>query len=107
MVISEDDETTIVWRMLGYGLTWIQHRSFGKCVPSLSTFPVICEFPDSVYTVFDTGEIQDFQDLLDRGVVHPFSRDYDGESLLHVRPLCVPHRLSSDMVLGRCILRKG
>lgn len=89
-IVSEDYETTLLWSVLGYGLTWIQRRSFGVMLPSLSTFPVVDEFPSDIDSAMENGGIQEFQDLLHRGVIHPFSRDCSGNSLLHVRPSCSP-----------------
>lgn len=85
IIISEDHETTLLWGILGYGLTWIQCRSFGKAVPSLSTFPVVSSFSEEIFNVFENGEMQDFQDMLCRGEIHPFSHNAQGRSLLHVR----------------------
>lgn len=92
MIVSEAYETTLLWSILGQGLTWIQRRSFGRIVPSLSTFPVVNHFPEEIYSLFYKGETQDFQNLLHRGVIHPFSRDCTGRSLLHVRLFCITYR---------------
>jgi hypothetical protein len=86
-IISEDNETTLLCSILGYGLTWIQRQSFGITLPSLSTFQIVQTFPDEVQDVIRNREVQDFQDLLRRGVIHPFSRDHEDWSLLHVRLL--------------------
>lgn len=83
-IISEDYETTLLWSVLGYGLTWIQCRSFGVVLPSLSTFPLVHNFCREVHSALASGTIQDFQNLLHRGVIHPFSLDSDGQSLLHI-----------------------
>ncbi|KAH7552477.1 hypothetical protein BM1_08428 [Bipolaris maydis] len=83
-IISEDYETTLLWSVLGYGLTWIQRRSFDIVLPSLSTFPLVEYFDREVRFSVKEDTIQEFQDLLRRRGIHPFSHDSYGESLLHV-----------------------
>lgn len=106
-IISEDYETTLLWSVLGYGLTWIQCRSFGVVLPSLSTFPLVHNFCREVHSALASGTIQDFQNLLHRGVIHPFSLDSDGQSLLHVRPLCCLLSVFLILSLDCCIIFQG
>ncbi|EUC50361.1 hypothetical protein COCMIDRAFT_1080 [Bipolaris oryzae ATCC 44560] len=54
-IVSEDYETTFLWSVLGYGLTWIQRRSFGVVLPSLNTFPLVHGFPNELYDTMNNG----------------------------------------------------
>jgi hypothetical protein len=83
-VVSEDDEFFLAWSLIGYGLVWTRNRSCGKILSSLSVFPVVETFNGKVWDLILSGELNNFQQLLSSGAVHPFSRVPGGESLLHV-----------------------
>ncbi|KAI2475822.1 Fungal specific transcription factor domain containing protein [Pyrenophora tritici-repentis] len=83
VALWEDDETSLLWSMLGYGFTWTQHRSYGKLLPSLSVFPVVSSYANELDSVLEFDDLRSFQQLISSGTVHPFQRDEHGWSLLH------------------------
>jgi hypothetical protein len=85
-IISEEDELSLAWKIVGYGFTWIAHRSCNRLFPSLRVFPVVSEFSYATYDVIRKGTVRQLQEMFVAGTVHPFARDPLGESLLHVRP---------------------
>jgi hypothetical protein len=85
-IVSEDDELSVAWKIVGYGLTWTMHRSCNRLFPSLRVFPVVPNFSRRIEHVIEKGTVQQLQELFAAGTVHPFERNSEGWSLLHVRP---------------------
>lgn len=79
----EADEISIMWKIIGFGITLIQERSYGRLFPSLNTYPVGV-ISDDVYRMIRVGSVQDLQKMFISGAIHPFLRDSSGCSLLHV-----------------------
>lgn len=75
-----------LWNLSVFGRTlhWCQTRSFGVLTPSLSVYPLVEDFSETVYDLLFTGTIEDFQRHLISGALHPFTRNSSGSSLLHV-----------------------
>jgi hypothetical protein len=72
------------FRVFGFGLRWSQYRHAGKIAPSLSVYPIVENFDASIYTAMKQGSAEAFQQLIRSGIIHPFTRNCEGESLLHV-----------------------
>jgi hypothetical protein len=99
-IFFQDDKIFLAWRLIGYGLVWTRNRSYGKVFPSLSVFPVVETFNGKVDDLIQLGEHHDFQRFLSTGAVHPFSRDPEGKSLLHVSCFSKRSEHFSDMLSG-------
>jgi hypothetical protein len=89
---SQDDAEVIVfeehqyfwhWRLIGYGFHWKRYRE--TIIPSLSVYPVVSNLHDLVRSTMVDGSILEFQQMISSGSLHPFTRDLQGHSLLHVR----------------------
>jgi hypothetical protein len=84
VIVSEEHQYFWNWRLIGYGFHWKQYRE--TIIPSLSVYPVISNFSNLVFSTMIDGSILEFQQMLSSGCLHPFTRELDGYSLLHVRP---------------------
>jgi hypothetical protein len=84
VIVFEEHQYFWNWRLLGYGFHWKRYRE--TIIPSLSVYPVVSGLLESVYSTMRYGNILEFQQMLSSGSLHPFTRDLDGHSLLHVRP---------------------
>jgi hypothetical protein len=84
VIVSEEHQYFWNWRLIGYGFHWKQYRE--TIIPSLSVYPVVSSLVNLVWSTMQGGSILEFQQLLSSGSLHPFTRDLNGLSLLHVRP---------------------
>lgn len=83
-IVFETYDCYLAFRSVGYGLHWSQQYLYGRKSPSLAVYPIVPDIDEKVYTTMKHGSTEDFQRLLTSGVVHPFTRNNKGESLLHV-----------------------
>jgi hypothetical protein len=74
----------LYWQLIGYGLRWSQQYPYGNILPALRTFPLVRDLEDQYESLIQHGTIQDIQQAVSSGVVHPFIRDAKGFTLLHV-----------------------
>jgi hypothetical protein len=72
--------------MIGLGLT-LTYRSYGRVLPSLSTYPVIDSFSPETKMLINDGSVDDLQKQFCSGALHPPWRDSLRQSLLHIRRL--------------------
>jgi hypothetical protein len=73
----------VIWKLLGYGVQWSGNSTYGSIMPSLRVFPIVEDL--GVYNdLIQTGNIQKIQQAFRSGVLHPFTKDQDGYTLLHV-----------------------
>lgn len=82
-VISETNELCWASTLLGYGLTWTLKQSYGTIAPSIGIYPVV----DGLWLLFQHLMHQDIsviQQKISSGAIHPYMRNADGFSLLHV-----------------------
>jgi hypothetical protein len=84
VIVCEEHQYFWNWRLIGYGFHWKRYREM--IIPSLSVYPVVSKFGNLVYSTMEHGDILEFQQMLVSGSLHPFTRDLEGRSLLHVRP---------------------
>jgi hypothetical protein len=84
--VSEAEEISVLWKMIGYGLT-LTCRSYGSILLSLSIYPVVNGYHfDLLWSIYQ-GSTRDFQKKFSSGVFYPFLRNSVGETLLHVSVL--------------------
>jgi hypothetical protein len=83
-IIFESDR--YYWNLywLGHGLHWYWANSKTSLVPSLAIYPVVEEFSEQIDDSMQYSDLQEVQRLLCSGVLHPFTRNARGSSLLHV-----------------------
>lgn len=79
-----------LWKlpMLDWVLHCVRQYSHGTIASTLTVYPVVPEFDQNIEDIFNEGSISEVQRLLNSGSLHPFTRDQDGASLLHVGNLC-------------------
>jgi hypothetical protein len=82
-VISETREVLIKWTFLKLGLRWDRRYPYGTFGLSLTIYPVVWNF-DEYYPLIRDGSVQDIQQRISSGVLHPHVRDGYGQTLLHV-----------------------
>jgi hypothetical protein len=85
VIVSEEHQYFWNWRLIGYGFHWRRYRE--TIIPSLSVYPVISSLGNLVVSAMVDGSVLEFQQMLSSGSLHPFTRDLQGHSLLHVRLL--------------------
>lgn len=83
-VISESHETSVWFRLLGYGCHWSQQYPYGSILPSLRFYPVIKHFSAEHLTLIEQGCIQEIQQAFEHGTLHPLTVDSYGRTVLHV-----------------------
>jgi hypothetical protein len=72
-----------IWPLLGYGVHMSRAYCYGNISPALRVFPVVNRI--WVYDdLIEGGTIQEIQQAFRSGVIHPFTKDTNGLSLLHV-----------------------
>lgn len=81
-IIYEENQYTWSCWYLRYAFQWTQQC--GSILPSLSVYPVVDYMGGEVYQLFETGSIIAIQQLFSSGKLHPFAREKNGWSLLHV-----------------------
>jgi hypothetical protein len=84
VIVFEEHQYFWNWRLLGYGFHWKRYRE--TIIPSLSVYPIVSDLQGLVSSTMRHGNILEFQKMLSSGSLHPFTRDLQGRSLLHVRP---------------------
>jgi hypothetical protein len=77
------DEVSAAWTFLGFGMTFTQQHPYGNIFPRLRTYPVAV-LSGELREVVQHGSLQQFQEGISSGAIHPFLRDAQGFSLLHV-----------------------
>jgi hypothetical protein len=77
------DEVSAVWKFLGFGMTFTQQQPYGRIFPSLRTYPLI-HLHEELDEVMYEGSVQQFQERIQSGSLHPFTKDYRGYCLLWV-----------------------
>jgi hypothetical protein len=73
----------VKWPLFGYGVNMSRAYCYGSISPALRVFPVV----KSIYTcheLFESGTLQEIHQAFRSGVVHPFTKDQYGGTLLHV-----------------------
>lgn len=80
----QEEEHSLMWTLIGYGITWTVQRSYGQVLPFLSVYPVIFEFSSKTRDLLRKGDLQDIQRMFCSGSIHPSLRNRHGDSLLHV-----------------------
>jgi hypothetical protein len=83
-IVSECHEIFLHWKVLSYGIHWTQKYHFGSIVPCLSTYPVVDKINQDHITMIKRASVQEIQQLVSSGGLHPFTRTTEGRSLLHV-----------------------
>jgi hypothetical protein len=73
----------VMWNLLGYGVYWSKDFPYGNISPSLRIFPVV-ESLRPYDELIETGTIQQIQQAFMSGVLHPFTKNQAGHTLLHV-----------------------
>jgi hypothetical protein len=73
----------VTWPLFGYGVHMGRAYCYGTISPALRVFPVV-ESVDTYYTLFMFGTLQEIHQAFRSGVVHPFTKDQHGATLLHV-----------------------
>jgi hypothetical protein len=82
--ISEIDELSILWTMIGLGLT-LTCRSYGRILPSLSTYSVVDKFSAKTDDLIYQGSVDDLHKIILSGALHLSLQNANGESLLYER----------------------
>jgi hypothetical protein len=81
--ISETREVLIKWNFLRLGLRWDRRYPYGTFGLSPTIYPVVWNFSEYENLISD-GSVQDIQQRISSGVLHPYVRDRHGRTLLHV-----------------------
>jgi hypothetical protein len=85
-----------IWRLLGYGVHWSRAYPYGNIMPTLRVFPVVNEL--SAYgDLISRGTIQEVQQAFRSRDLHPFTKDEDGYTLLHVNDLSRLRKVHSEL----------
>lgn len=66
-----------------FQLTVEQANPHGCLISSISTYPVISSIWDH-WNLIENGTIDEIQQAFASGALHPFTRDVNGDDLLHV-----------------------
>jgi hypothetical protein len=82
-VISETREVLIKWNFLRLGLRWDRRYPYGTFGLSPTMYPVVQNFHE-YYPLFRDRSVQDIQQRISSGALHPYVRDEYGQTLLHV-----------------------
>jgi hypothetical protein len=79
------EETIYAWEInrLGFGIRLTRIRPYGSILPSLTTYP-ISKFNRQHAHLIGEGSISEIQQAFHSGMMHPFARDCEGHTLLHV-----------------------
>jgi hypothetical protein len=81
--ISETREVLISWSFLRLRLHWDRKYPYGSFGRSPSIYPVVKSIHQYFYLI-EEASIQDIQQMISSGALHPYVTDEDGQSLLHV-----------------------
>ncbi|CAN9467705.1 unnamed protein product [Alternaria alternata] len=81
-ILSTAEEISALLAFSGFGLTFTQQYPYGGIFPSLKTYPV-GRLSGEIREIIRCGSVQQFQEEVSSGAVHPFMREVNGWSLLH------------------------
>jgi hypothetical protein len=73
----------VIWGLLGYGIHWVKDFPYGTISTSLRVFPVVKDL-DVYNHLIENGNVQEIQQAFISGVLHPFTKNPAGHTLLHV-----------------------
>ena len=82
-IVLHNHDIILAWTLLKLGIQWSRPHAFGGIAASLSVYPVV----ENVYVHYDLigkAPIDEIQQRFVSGALHPFTRDLEGYSLLHV-----------------------
>lgn len=82
------NEVSAMWKFLGFGMTFTQQHPYGNIFPSLRTYPIGKVLGKEICRIISHGSVQQLQERISSGAVHPFLREPSGNSLLHVSHTC-------------------
>ncbi|CAN9479012.1 unnamed protein product [Alternaria alternata] len=82
-ILSTAEEISALLAFSGFGLTFTQQYPYGGIFPSLKTYPV-GRLSGEIREIIRCGSVQQFQEEVSSGAVHPFMREVNGWSLLHI-----------------------
>jgi hypothetical protein len=83
-VIATSHELILNWAFLKYGLKWVRRYPYGPIIASLESYPIVPNlWPDNCKLIA-YASISEIQTRFSLGAPHPFARDPEGRSLLHV-----------------------
>lgn len=82
--VSEYEVYSWASSLLGHGISWSMYRSYGQILPSLTAYPVVEYFESSLPFDITTASVLEVQKAFAANIIHPFTRDRWGRSLLHV-----------------------
>lgn len=68
----------------------VQVCCYGYLTGSLVVFPVVHDFDKTIKDLFVNGSLDDFQQHLSSGALHPFARNRHSVSLMHVSASSAP-----------------
>jgi hypothetical protein len=83
-VISESCESIVSWGFMGYACQFRRGYSYGNILPSLRVYPLV-ENLRLHHGLINYGTIEEIEQAFRCGVLHPFTVDTYGQSLLDVR----------------------
>jgi hypothetical protein len=94
---DEDElhEEVYLWacRILGTGIRWSRRHLYGKVSSSMSTYPVVANFPSTVWNIMEKGEVSNLEQAFRKGELHPYTRDDSGRSLYYVSKNMLQYRV--------------
>ena len=67
----------------GFGIRLSRNFPYGSILPSLTTYPIV-PFNVNVIKLILSGSVSEVQQAFSTGILHPYSRNQHGETLLHV-----------------------
>lgn len=82
---SEKRIYTMAFPKLGRGVDIVRGQRYGEIHASLSTYPVV-ENWGKVKDLISSGNVVGLQEAFRNGQAHPFLRNNEGSTLLHVSP---------------------
>jgi hypothetical protein len=83
--VSESYEVLVAWRFLRLGLHWDRKYPYGSFGLYPSTYPVVdFDQMEQYRNLIERNSVDDIQQAISSGALHPYVRDEEGESLLHV-----------------------
>jgi hypothetical protein len=83
-VIPESYGTLVSLNLLGYDCHWRQQYPYGIVLPSLRLYPLVGSLFDRFDDLIPCGSIQEIQQAFGSGLLHPWTVDTFGTTLLHV-----------------------
>ncbi|CAN9200799.1 unnamed protein product [Alternaria alternata] len=76
-ILSTAEEISALLAFSGFGLTFTQQYPYGGIFPSLKTYPV-GRLSGEMREIIRCGSVQQFQEEVSSGAVHPFMREVNG-----------------------------